>query len=86
MKKPIIFLSLIFMFTFLTFPASENRVASAMPVAQSESEQPKISAKSALLLDYASNTVIYSKNADEKLPIASNDKACKFKHNIRCNR
>ena len=71
MKKPIIFLSLIFMFTFLTFPASENRVASAMPVAQSESEQPKISAKSALLLDYASNTVIYSKNADEKLPIAS---------------
>ena len=59
------------MFTFLTFPASENRVASAMPVAQSESEQPKISAKSALLLDYASNTVIYSKNADEKLPIAS---------------
>lgn len=71
MKKPIIFLSLIFMFTFFMFPFSGSNVASAHKKVESENGEPKISAKSALLLDYASDTIIYTKNADEKLPIAS---------------
>ncbi len=71
MKKPIIFLSLIFLFTFLIFPFSGNTKAYAAPSLADEQDQPKISAKSALLLDYSTDQVVYSKNADEKLPIAS---------------
>ena len=36
-----------------------------------EAQQLKISAKSALLIDYDTGTVIYEKNQHERLPIAS---------------
>lgn len=64
MKRPIIFLlSILFMFfAFVPKVGNTNAVAS---------EDLKLTAKSALLLDYASDTVIYEKNANDRLPIAS---------------
>ena len=66
MKKPIIFLCLIFLMTMLISPFSSQIV-----FATSKGEDLKLTSKSALLVDYSSGTVIYEKNANERLPIAS---------------
>ncbi len=66
MKKPIIFLCLIFLFSLFICPVSIN-----CNQASATGEDLKLTAKSALLLDYASDTVIYEKNANDRLPIAS---------------
>ena len=66
MKKPILFLCLIFLFTLFVSPMAQNKTFGV-----TKSEDLKLSAKSALLVDYDSNTVIYEKNANERLPIAS---------------
>ncbi len=71
MKKPIIFLSLIIMFMFLICPAINLNLAIATNLKTEELCEPKITAKSALLVDYTSGKVLYQKNAEEKLPIAS---------------
>lgn len=68
MKKSIIFLlmfSLLFAFALPVAPI----VASAKT--NSESSELKITSKSALLMDAASGTVVYEKNPNERLPIAS---------------
>ena len=70
MKKPIIFLLIIFMSLFFTVPSSINTFAFAKTKTESE-DTLKISAKSCLLLDYNSGTVLYDKNSNERLPIAS---------------
>ena len=66
MKKPIIFLCLIFLMIMFISPVPLNKGS-----ALSKGEDLKLTAKSALLVDYSSNTVIYEKNANERLPIAS---------------
>ena len=70
MKKPIIFLLIIFMSLFFAVPSSINTFAFAKTKTESE-DTLKISAKSCLLLDYNSGTVLYDKNSNERLPIAS---------------
>ena len=69
MKKPIIFILLTFLvLSFSFFPQGGfNNKKSAF----AESDNLSISAKSALLIDYDSETVIYEKNSSERLPIAS---------------
>lgn len=70
MKKPIIFLFLI-LFTFMFIvPANYCGITRAANVAD-EISKPEITSKSALLLDYNSGTVIFEKDADKRLPIAS---------------
>ena len=72
MKKPIIF---IFLAMFLIFPFSffgmNVSLVAAKNTASESLEKPKITARSALLLDYTSGTVLFSKNEDERLPVAS---------------
>lgn len=65
MKKPIIFL-LSLIFSIFVFIPNVNFCANAI-----NADDLKLTAKSALLLDYASDTVIYEKNANDRLPIAS---------------
>ena len=70
MKKPIIFLFLI-LFTFMFIvPANYCGITRAANVAD-EISKLEITSKSALLLDYNSGTVIFEKDADKRLPIAS---------------
>lgn len=70
MKKPIIFLMLILMLTFgLGFYSNINPASNAH--AEKTIIQPKITAKSALLIEYNSGNVLFEKNSDERLPIAS---------------
>lgn len=70
MKKPIIFLFLI-LFTFMFIvPANYCGITRAANVAD-EISKPEVTSKSALLLDYNSGTVIFEKDADKRLPIAS---------------
>ena len=57
-----------FAFLFVMFP-SNHMTASAAKVEKSEESDLKISAKSALLLDYNSGTVIFSKN-EQNLPLS----------------
>lgn len=70
MKKPIIFLFIAFAFAFMICPAASTTSFAAKSDASAESDL-KITAKSALLLDYNSGTVIYAKNETQRLPIAS---------------
>ncbi|MBQ8425929.1 MAG: D-alanyl-D-alanine carboxypeptidase [Clostridia bacterium] len=72
MKKSIIFFNalLIFLLIISFQPKSANANA-IYKNNENLSNNLKITAKSALLLDYESGTVIYDKNASERLPIAS---------------
>ena len=73
MKKPIIYLMLILMLTFgLGFYSNINPASNAH--AEKTIIQPKITAKSALLIEYNSGNVLFEKNSDERLPIASRTK------------
>ena len=72
MKKPIIFLlltvlSFMFCFNFVSFKFNRTNALSF----SNDIPQPEISAKSALLIEYNSGKVIYEKNSNERLPIAS---------------
>ena len=72
MKKPIIFLLLtilyfMFCFNFVSFKFNRTNALSL----SNDIPQPEISAKSALLIEYNSGKVIYEKNSNERLPIAS---------------
>lgn len=71
MKKSIIFFNalLIFLLIFSGGVTAKNTYATYKEA--SCADNLKISAKSALLIDYESGTVIYEKNSNEKLPIAS---------------
>jgi D-alanyl-D-alanine carboxypeptidase (penicillin-binding protein 5/6) len=63
-----------FLILFLPFGETSTVFANSMQVEQnfsSEISKPDISASSALLVEYETGTVIYEKNADERLPIAS---------------
>ncbi len=71
MKKPIIFLCLILMLTFLIAPKGAVLVSYAKANKSQSNNELKISAKSALLIDYNSGTILYDKKANEELPIAS---------------
>ena len=65
MKKTICFILSVFMLAFgLSFPIKES-------VAFAENAMPEITSKSAYLVDYQTGTVVFEKNADERLPIAS---------------
>lgn len=66
MKKTIWFILFVFIFSF-GFVGNPK----AMAVSKSSTEQPQITSKSALLVDYQTGTVVFEKNADERLPIAS---------------
>ena len=71
MKRPIIFLSLLLAVLFAFIPLSvSSTYAKKVDEVDSKSDL-NITAKSALLLDYNSGTVIYSKNENQRLPIAS---------------
>lgn len=70
MKKPIIFV-LLFIFLINIFGLSNNLNFEKNNNAYAESEQLNITAKSALLIDYDSEQIIYEKNSNERLPIAS---------------
>ena len=70
MKKPIIFLMMILMLTFV-FGTQQNLKLTSNAYAEKNSIQPKITAKSALLIEYNSGNVLFEKNSDERLPIAS---------------
>ena len=72
MKKPIIFIlilisTFIFGFQNLIFGAG----ATGAFAISDELAKPEITAKSALLIEYNTGAVIYEKNANERLPIAS---------------
>ena len=66
MKKTIWFILFVFIFS-LGAGCNVNAVA----VTKTTSEQPQITSKSALLVDYQTGTIVFEKNADEQLPIAS---------------
>ncbi len=66
MKKTIWFILFVFIFSFGIIGTPK-----AMAVTKSSTEQPQITSKSALLVDYQTGTVVFEKNADERLPIAS---------------
>lgn len=70
MKKPIIFLMMILMLTFV-FGLQSSLNLTSNAYAEKNSIQPKITAKSALLIEYNSGNVLFEKNSDERLPIAS---------------
>lgn len=72
MKKPIIFLLIVFSMIFVC-PIGRNFCGEKIARCESvgEAETISVSSKSALLLDFNSNTVIYEKNSHSKLPIAS---------------
>ena len=67
MKKTICFILFIFMAMFGILPQGLTKVV----VAASSGELPEISSKSAYLVDYQTGTVVFEKNSDERLPIAS---------------
>lgn len=69
MKKPIIFIFLA-LFLFCCF-APSVKIKSYAKSVDDQGEKPKITAKSALLLDYNSGTVIFAKNEEARLPVAS---------------
>lgn len=70
MKKTIIFFSALLLVLF-SFQTAVLTSFATNKTDKSEMEDLKVTAKSALLLDYESETVIYEKNANERLPIAS---------------
>ncbi len=71
MKKPIIFLLLIFVQLVLCFPISFVQT-SALAVNKNDTDEAlKITSKSALLIEAESGKVIFEKNANDRLPIAS---------------
>ena len=73
MKKSIfIIFLLIFALFFNVKPNFNDKTAFGVNKnAKEDTESLKITAKSALLLDYATNTIVYEKNSNERLPIAS---------------
>ena len=66
MKKTICFILFVFMCSF-----GLNINTYAMAAKGSTSDEPQITSKSALLVDYQTGTVIFEKNADDRLSIAS---------------
>ena len=69
MKKPIIFIcAFIYILCFSIFSFSDF---GNLHKTYASSDDLSITAKSALLIDYDSETVIYEKNSHERLPIAS---------------
>lgn len=71
MKKTIICLMFVFLSLFFVGSFQNVSVASAINKESVSSEDLKISAKSALLIEYNTGKVLYEKKANEKLPIAS---------------
>ena len=67
MKKTICFILFVFM-TIFGMRVPEFRFVS---IAAGNGDMPDISSKSAILMDYQTGTVVFEKNADERLPIAS---------------
>ena len=66
MKKTICFILFIFMVMFGAIPMDFAFQARAV----SPGAEPEISSKSAYLVDYQTGTVIFEKNAEERLQIA----------------
>ena len=60
---------ILFIFAMLLFVPMTNY--SVVAVSKNDSGTPEISSKSAYLVDYQTGAVIYEKNSDERLPIAS---------------
>ena len=71
MKKPIIFLLLIFMQAVLCLPNVYVHSALAKTNGKNEDAGLTLTAKSALLIDYNTDTILYEKNSNERLSIAS---------------
>lgn len=73
MKKPVITIFMLIFAFFLIFEPNfvSNSAFAKTKNAKNTEEDLKITAKSALLLDYSTNTVCYEKNSNERLPIAS---------------
>lgn len=71
MKKPIIFIIMLALAIMFICPIQNQSFASAENSKKESTLDLKISAKSCLLLDYRTGTILYDKNPDEKLPIAS---------------
>ncbi len=72
MKKSIIFFIAVFLVMISVFQLTSITPSKTYATADnSEVESLEISAKSALLMDYDTETVCYEKNANERLPIAS---------------
>lgn len=71
MKKPIIFLMLLLACFGLCLPQMSVTQTFAKQTDIQESDAPKITSKSALLIEYNTGKVLYEKNPDERLPIAS---------------
>lgn len=81
MKKSIVFFILCLMLSFFSFAGQSKIVCDA--AAETKADL-KISAKSALLVDAATNTVVYEKNAHERLPIASMTKLATLALVFKC--
>ena len=60
------FITFLLIFAFLLVP---NKLPNQKTYAVSD--EPKISSKAAILVDYESDTIIFEKNSNERLPIAS---------------
>lgn len=71
MKKPIIFLMFILTLAFAMVQIPILQTANAASPKTETEHELKISAKSGLLIDADSGTVIFEKNSHERLPIAS---------------
>lgn len=71
MKKSIICLLLIFLQLVLFFPSSNGTQANANSKVEINESDLKINAKSGLLIDYTTGKILYEKDSDVKLPIAS---------------
>ncbi|MBQ7828528.1 MAG: D-alanyl-D-alanine carboxypeptidase [Clostridia bacterium] len=59
---------------FCTFILSITLLAGAIPMAMADSSLPSVSAKSAVLAEGSTGKIIWSKNGDERLPMASTTK------------
>lgn len=71
MKKSIICFLLVAFQLLLIFPVANCGKANAASKVETSADDLKLNAKSGLLIDYTTGKVLYEKNADEKLPIAS---------------
>ena len=71
MKKPIIFIFLIITGLLLILPNFSAGVVYASGLSDNKISEINISSKAGLLLDYQTGKVLFDKNSDERLPIAS---------------
>ena len=71
MKRPIIFIFLILTNFLLIVPTFSAGVVYAKTADKSQNLEVDISAKAGLLLDYQTGKVLFDKNSNERLPIAS---------------